>query len=1001
MHRFWRQARHRYFSHPGDRPHTLNKITSADQSMQGANGCVPGVRYLAAWIQMWRYQWQRLGKRSLRFLALLSLALWCSVALSTLMVGFPLASSAGAQAPVSQSSVNQSWVSQAQTAADLETQARARYGAGAFAEAADLFAQAAAATNDPLQVGMLLANASLAYQQLGNWALAEETIQAARALVVPLRGETLEALAIFAQVENIGAQLLFSQGQAEVAAENWEVVAIAYERTGDLLQARQAQFSQAQALQAAGFYRLSVELLVELTSHLAEQPPSELAVRASRSLGEAFRLTGKLSEAEVQLQRSLQLAQELSLPDQVSIAYRSLGDLALLQESQDSLQVTPLQYYDRAVAAAATPLVQFQARLAQLRRRIDLGFWQSAYQQGLTLWQQVETLPPGRASLYSQIELVQQLQIMRQAITLALSDGDAVPDTVWYTFVRQVFAAHFNTLRSKTTNTYSRSLSENPLWYVIDKQFPPLTAMATLLGDLRQVAQNLGDVQAEATLLGVLGSLYEQVEDWDTASQVTQTGLVLAQSYNLEQVAYHLQAQLGRIQLAQGDRTAAIDAYRASVQTLQAMRADVVAVSSEAQYSFQRSIEPIYRELATLLLEEQTETNSADNLKQAREVIELLQLAELDNFFREACLNAETVGIDDLDKQAAVVYPILLSNRLDIVVSLPNEEFRHFPVEVDQADLNQTLQMLRQALETPRSDAVTRAGIALELVDAPQLQVLPPATKLYNWLIAPAEAALTAADIKTLVFVLDGSLRSIPMAALYDGSQFLIEKYEIALTPGLQLLDPKPLPKQDLSVIVAGLSETGESPDAGEFGALPNVVEEVRTIEQFFPSVVLLNQDFNVDNFVTQVGTLSSPVVHLATHGQFGSNLDDTFVLTWDDRLVANRFSNILLTSELSREAPIELLVLSACETATGDDRAVLGLAGIAMRSGARSTLASLWQVSDPATAQLMGEFYRQLSDAQITKATAIRQAQLELLKDEQYRHPYYWAPFVLVGNWL
>ncbi|MEO1295806.1 MAG: CHAT domain-containing protein [Cyanobacteria bacterium J06636_16] len=671
----------------------------------------------------------------------------------------------------------------------------------------------------------------------------------------------------------------------------------------------------------------------------------------------------------------------------------------------DSAQ-TALAYYEQAIAAATRLLVQMQARLARLRLWIAQAQWQLAYDESLLLWDARTTLPPERASLYVQVDLIQQLQAVRQAIADTLSDANPVPEVAWYAFVQEVFADELNTLRRGTTSTFSQSLSDNPLWYVIDKHFPPLADVATHLRTLLQAAQDLGDIQAEATTLGVLGGLYEQVKDWEAAFQLTQEGLILAQSHNLGQIAYELQVQLGRIQLAQGDRAAAIDAYQVSVQTLQELRADVVAVSSEAQYSFQRSIEPIYRDLAALLLEEDTGETSAANLKQAREVIELLQLAELDNFFREACLNAENVDIDQIDTRAAVLYPVLLPNRLDVVVSLPNDEFQHFPVAVDPETLAQTLQTLKQALEDPRSDVDDLRGLAIQLNQAAplrgsQLRILPLAAQLYDWLIRPAESLLEATNTETLVFVLDGSLRSVPMSVLYDGSQFLIEKYAIALTPGLQLLDPRPLPRQELSVIVGGLSEVGESPEANRFPALPNVEQEVEMIGQSFPSVVMLNQDFIVDNFATQVGTSPAPVVHLATHGQFGSNLEDTFVLAWDDSLDANRFSNILLTSELSRGTAIELLVLSACETATGDDLAVLGLAGIAMRSGARSTLASLWQVSDLATAELMEEFYRQLGSAQITKAEAIRQAQLTLLRNRRYRHPFFWSAFVLVGNWL
>jgi len=141
------------------------------------------------------------------------------------------------------------------------------------------------------------------------------------------------------------------------------------------------------------------------------------------------------------------------------------------------------------------------------------------------------------------------------------------------------------------------------------------------------------------------------------------------------------------------------------------------------------------------------------------------------------------------------------------------------------------------------------------------------------------------------------------------------------------------------------------------------------------------------------------PIVHLATHGEFGSTAEDTFILTWDDRFTANEFSQLLQSR--SGGQPIELLILSACRTATGDDRAALGLAGIAVRSGARSTLASLWYISDEATSVLMSKLYAVLGEQNTTKAEAVRQAQLELLRNPQYANPYYWAPFVLVGNWL
>jgi CHAT domain-containing protein len=165
--------------------------------------------------------------------------------------------------------------------------------------------------------------------------------------------------------------------------------------------------------------------------------------------------------------------------------------------------------------------------------------------------------------------------------------------------------------------------------------------------------------------------------------------------------------------------------------------------------------------------------------------------------------------------------------------------------------------------------------------------------------------------------------------------------------------------------------------------------------------VELLNREFTSTAFQDQINALPFPVVHLATHGQFSSQASETFLLTWDDRLDVNQLNDLLQSREPSRTGPIELLVLSACETLTGDKRAALGLAGVAVRAGARSTLATLWSVNDEATAFLMGQFYEALKDPTVTKAEALRLAQLALLKNSRFERPYFWAPYVLVGNWL
>ncbi|MGA9380519.1 MAG: CHAT domain-containing protein, partial [Phormidium sp.] len=145
-------------------------------------------------------------------------------------------------------------------------------------------------------------------------------------------------------------------------------------------------------------------------------------------------------------------------------------------------------------------------------------------------------------------------------------------------------------------------------------------------------------------------------------------------------------------------------------------------------------------------------------------------------------------------------------------------------------------------------------------------------------------------------------------------------------------------------------------------------------------------------------------VIHLATHGQFSSNPEQTFILTWENPINVRNLDNLLRFINPNTDKNIELLVLSACETATGDKRAALGLAGVAVKAGARSTLATLWQVKDESTAALMTEFYQQLkNNPQITKAEALRLAQKKLWDNQKkdWQPPYFWAAYVLIGNWL
>nr|WP_246844596.1 CHAT domain-containing protein [Hydrocoleum sp. CS-953] len=271
----------------------------------------------------------------------------------------------------------------------------------------------------------------------------------------------------------------------------------------------------------------------------------------------------------------------------------------------------------------------------------------------------------------------------------------------------------------------------------------------------------------------------------------------------------------------------------------------------------------------------------------------------------------------------------------------------------------------------------------------------------------------------TLLFSMDEGLRTLPVAVLHDGEQFLIEKYSLSLIPSVSLMDTNYRPLQDTKVLAMGASQfTSESP-------LPAVPIELETISQnLWQGSKFINEEFTRNNLLNERKNYPYPIIHLATHAEFLPGLASTsYIQLWGDEQI-----KLDQVRELGWSQPaVDLLVLSACRTAVGDKNAELGFAGFAVAAGVKSALASIWYVSDEGTLGLMTEFYTHLNDAKI-KAEALRQAQLAMLRGEvviaegelrgsaargavvlpsalgefdnqDLSHPYYWAGFTMVGS--
>jgi CHAT domain-containing protein len=355
--------------------------------------------------------------------------------------------------------------------------------------------------------------------------------------------------------------------------------------------------------------------------------------------------------------------------------------------------------------------------------------------------------------------------------------------------------------------------------------------------------------------------------------------------------------------------------------------------------------------------------------------------------------------------RSAVIYVTLLPDGIELLlITGTGEPIRYLVPNVSSKEVTQTVSDLRRIITNPRLRSTTN--------------YLAPAQQLYQWTIAPLKADLEAADIDTLLFSLPTGLRSIPLAALHDGDRFLVENYSLSLIPSMSLVDSRYRSLQNTEVLGMGASEFTQ------LNPLPAVPIELTAITQnIWQGKAFLNGDFTRQNLISQRRDYPYPIIHLATHGEFQSgDPSRSYIQLWDEKLSLDRLRELRWN-----DPPVELLVLSACQTAVGDADAELGFAGLAVAAGVKSAIASLWSVSDEGTLALMTAFYQNLHHSGI-KAEALRQAQIAMIHQQVWleggrvsgeglpegialpgdlsergrvdlSHPYYWSAFTTIGS--
>ncbi len=858
-------------------------------------------------------------------------------------------------------------------------------------------------------------------------------------------------------------------GQADHAIAYLNQLIADYRQTGNMQQAGRMLTEQAQAYSNLGQHRQAIVLLcgdpaMERTctrnSALAiarDQTDTVGEMAALGSLGNAYRLRSEYEESIQALQKTLSLAMQTNNQPYVFSALNSLGNVYVSlakrddrrrQYAEQSAADQEAQTFAQNVARYDGKAIEsFEASLVAARAQRDpLGELRSLLNLIVPLQRQQVAISGQRSAVSGQTaeQNVEHVQALSRQASSTSSDRLQQAQDLLARLPNSREKA-YATLRLAT---FMQLVSGQPATIDVDPTTRCLAAevplpVETLLRQAIAIAQQIQDSQSEAFALGRLGHVYECRQAYGQALALTQQAQLTAANQDSR---YLWEWQAGRILQAQGKTTDAIAAYDTAVKTLQGIRGDLAIASRDFQFDFRDTVEPVYRELTALYLQQATDSQkqvaqqleskalsknvslsaTASMIEAALETIDRLRLAELQNYFGDDCsLEATAKPITLVDQKTAVLSSIILGDRVAVILTLPTQtqQFRSQVqwLPADAQTLRATINDLRLRLEK-RSDLANTYEA--------------PAQQVYDWLIRPFAQALQTAQIETLVFIQDGILRSIPMATLSDGKQFLVEQYAIASTLSLTLVDPTQLDPQSLRVLSFGLTKPATVEGPTFFAPLSFVKAEIDSIQATIPdSKGLLDDAFTPERLQQELMQNAFPIVHLATHGRFGIDSRDTFLVTGkrekqrledgtagveaeqgsgaalpqNAAIAAQTYNKKLTMNALYRMIrnirhgnALELLTLTACETAVGSDRDALGIAGISLQAGARSTVASLWQVDDQATAQLITHFYQALRQG-MSRAKALQAAQKTWLQQhpDERHHPGYWAALILVGNWL
>ncbi len=887
--------------------------------------------------------------------------------------------------------------------------------------------QQAKALGDRQVMALSLSQIGLVYQNQGQYALALEAIKAALELERAIGNQAAQTI----RLNNLGTLYREMGDYPQAIATLQEALALQRElglkgqestSLGNLARIYSDQGRDDQALQV---HQQALQL-AEATGSPRQQ------ASARYGLAEVYINQAKYAQALIEYDRALQLLRQIGAKHSEANVLSAIGNLYQSLGQYDQAEVTYQQALDLAKTANAQVMsTSIQRQMASNARR------RGQYEQALQMYQQ---------SLATEQQRGHRLGVISSWLGLGNS-------------------------------------------YLQLKQWEPAE---TAFQQALELAKTVGLPSSQASALYGLGRVYQQQERWPTAETALRQALAIAQATNNPEQQASIFSALGELYTRQQEPEIAIIFYKQSVNTYESIRTGIRDLSREQQESYTQTVAETYRQLANLLISKGRipEAQQVLELLKAEEIREFTrsprntgaaaaialgqaeakilqehgslialgreverckqsrcpQLSRLndqlqvvteqyrqtvagfitairdrrrDDDILDPSITRNLRKIVDAQPGTVLIYPFVLEDKTWLLWAARGGIVKAEPAPVTQQQLGEAVLAFRQQLQNPRSS---------------EASIQATGKQLYDWLIRPLEAELKSNSITHLVFSLDRVTRYIPMAALFDGQQYLIERYQVSTILSAELTDTHerlPSGTQQTSVLAVGASEfQGYRP-------LPNVITEMSAIvrsqkeatEGIYPGLKFLNRAF--DFRAMRDHLYGHQILHIATHGEFvpGRPEDSYLVTGTSEKLTIDQIGTL---PDLKN---VHLVVLSACETALGgpnqDGIEISGISSFFLKEGAKTVVASLWAVADESTSELMQAFYANLANpTPISKAEALRQAQLQALfgkayrnttprgigvvgqndsarsatlerYSSQYAHPYYWAPFVLIGNSL